>query len=146
MSCPFFLPLRRLDHGAWVNPPRLPLGDPYGGECHADSTSPFEPLEAHQRELCNCGYARGRCSHFPEDSTGDAVRFSIAGEFSGRLDLVYVIEKDHAPAGHGRMVYVSEENRWETSHTSELLARQARAFVESRLRRETKVLTADGRG
>ena len=33
-----------------------------------------------QRETCNCGYARGRCPHFPDDAEADAVRFSMAGE------------------------------------------------------------------
>jgi hypothetical protein len=132
MPCPFFLPIRRLDRGAWVHPPRLPLGDPYAGECHADPTAPHEPPELHQRELCNCGYARYRCSHFPEDAAADAVRFSIVSDSGASVELIYVVEKDHAPAEHGRLVYVPETDRWEGSHTSELLIRQARAFLESR--------------
>lgn len=135
MPCPFFLPVRRLDLGAWVHPPRLPLGDPYAGLCHADSAAPFEPSEPHQRELCNCGYARFRCSHFPEDAAADAVRFSILADDGARVELVYVVEKDHSPAEHGRLVYVPEEDRLDGPHTSELLARQARAFLESRKRR-----------
>ena len=135
MPCPFFLPCRCLDPGAWVHPPRLPLGDPHAGACHAGPALPHEPPEAHQRELCNYGYARYRCSHFPDDAAADAVRFSIASEAGGRLELIYVIEKDHAPVEHGRLIRLIEEGRWESLHTSELLARQAQAFVESHLRR-----------
>jgi hypothetical protein len=131
MPCPFFLPVRRLDPGAWVHPPRLPLGDPYFGECHADPAAPHEPSEAHQRERCNCGYARYGCEHFPEDAAADAVRFSVLLDSGGRIELVYVVEKDYAPAEHGHLVYVADEDRWEGPHTSELLARQARAFLES---------------
>lgn len=132
MPCPFFLPTHRLDCGAWVRPPRLPLGDPYAGVCHSDPSAPVEPPEAHQRELCNCGYARYRCAHFPEDAAADAVRFSVVEDTAGRIELVYVIEKDHAPAEHGRLVYVQDADRLEGPHTTGLLARQARAFLESR--------------
>lgn len=132
MACPFFLPLRRLDRGAWLRPPRLPLGDPYTGECHSDPAEPFEPPEAQQRELCNCGYARLGCSHFPKDAPGDAVRFSVLADAGGRVELIYIVEKDHVPTEYGRLVYVSEEDRWEHPRVSELLSRQAWAFLESR--------------
>jgi hypothetical protein len=131
MACPFFLPVRRLDQGAWVHPPRLPLGDPYLGECHADPAGPHEPPEAHQRELCNCGYARFRCSHFPEDAAADAVRFSILKDSDGCTELVYIVEKDHAPAEHGKLTYWMEEDRLDGPHTSDLLTRQARAFLSA---------------
>ncbi len=51
-----------------------------------------------QREVCNCGYARGLCAHFPNDANADAVRFSIVGE-----RLIYILEKDHAPLEHGEV-------------------------------------------
>lgn len=135
MACPFFFPLRRLDQGAWLNPPRLPLGDPYSGECRADAAAPFEPPEEHQRERCNCGYARFRCSHYPEGAAGDAVRFSVLSDSSGRIEVIYAVERDHAPVEHGRLVYFREEDRWEDASVSGLLTRQAGAFVESHRRR-----------
>ena len=131
MPCPFFLPVHRLGRGAWVNPPRLPLGDPYAGVCHADPTAPFEPSEEHLRELCNCGYARSHCSRFPGDAAADAVRFSIVSDSGSSIELVYVVEKDHAPAEHGHLTYLRDDDRLEGPHTSELLSRQARAFLES---------------
>ena len=124
--------------GAWIRSPRLPLGDPYGGACHAHPADIVEPPEARQRDLCNCGYARGRCDRFPGDSAADAVRFSITGEDHGRIRLIYILEKDHAPAEHGALEYAESEARLDGPHTSELLARQARAFLESYLRRRTE--------
>jgi len=130
MACPFFLPVRRLDPGAWVHAPRLPLGDPYWGECLADPAAPREPPEAHQRELCNRGYARFRCAHFPEATDSDAVRFSILRDAGGCIELVYIVEKDHAPVEYGQLIYRVEEDRLEGSQISELLAGQARAFLD----------------
>ena len=126
MACPFFLPLRRLGSEGWNPAPRLPLGDAYGGSCQARASGPFEPPEGVQRELCNCGYARRRCSHFPEDGAADAVRFSITGDQDGRVTLIYILEKDHAPIEHGEIDHANDRR--------EPLASQARAFVESYLR------------
>ena len=126
MACPFFLPVRRLGSGGWNPAPRLPLGDAFGGSCHARASSPFEPPEEIQRDLCNCGYARGRCSHFPDNGAADAVRFSVTGDQDGRVTLVYILEKDHAPIEHGPVDPARDAR--------EPLASQARAFVESYLR------------
>ena len=129
------MPAGRLDQGAWAPAPRLPLGDPYSGACHAHPSEVFEPGEAAQRDLCNCGYARGRCAHFPDDSPADAVRFSVTGDEAGRVRLVYIIERNHSPAEHGCLEYAIDEERLVNVHTSEILAKQARAFVESYLKR-----------
>ena len=136
MACPFFMPMRVLDQGAWTNPPRLPLGEPYYGTCVARPADLFSAAEAVQRELCNCGYARGQCDRFPEDSAADAVRFSVKADSGGRVRLVYVVEKDHAPLEHGELEYDAAAKRPVTGHTSELLEAQARAFAESYLRRK----------
>jgi hypothetical protein len=124
VACPFFLPVRRIGSGGWNPAPRLPLGDAYGGVCHARASAPFEPPEEIQRELCNCGYARRRCSHFPDNGAADAVRFSVIGDQDGRVTLVYILEKDHAPMEHGLMDY-------DATAALEPLASQARAFIES---------------
>jgi hypothetical protein len=118
----------------WVRPPRLPLGDSFGGACHAHPADVIEPPEAHQRELCNCGYARGRCDHFPGGDVPDAVRFSVTSDTPTRLSVVYVIEKDHAPVEHGTLQYVIDDARLDCPQISEVLAQQARAFLESHLR------------
>ena len=77
--------------------------------------------------MCNCGYARRRCSHFPDNGAADAVRFSVTGDRDGRVTLVYILEKDHAPMEHGLMDY-------DATGGPEPLASQARAFIESYLR------------
>jgi hypothetical protein len=128
VACPFFLPARRLDSGGWTPPPRLPLGDAFGGSCGAPSAAgTAEPPEDIQRDLCNSGYARGRCAHFPNDCAADAVRFSVTGERDGRLTLVYILEKDHAPLEHGLIDHLTAAR--------EPLASQARAFMDTQLRR-----------
>ena len=117
MACPLFKPARRLDAGGWDPPPRLPLGDAWGGECTAGCAE--QPTESTQREVCNCGYARGRCEHFPAGMEADAVRFSMGPE--GRL--IYIFEKDHAPLEHGEIDPATDPR--------EPLASLARAFNES---------------
>ena len=56
-----------------------------------------EPEEQEQREICNTGYARGRCAKFPANAEADAVRFSADRDGV----VVYILEKDHAPLRHG---------------------------------------------
>jgi hypothetical protein len=87
--------------------------------CRARAGEPHEPPEEHQRELCNCGYARGRCPDFPVDAEADAVRFSMKGG-----TVVYIFEKDHAPLRHGVLTLSG-------ASADALLLSQARAFAES---------------
>jgi hypothetical protein len=124
VACPFFMPSARVDASEWLHAPRLTLIDEYRGTCHVAGV--FEPDDSAQRDVCNCGYAGGRCDRFPEGSP-DAVRFSVIGEDGPALRILYAFEKDHLPVSHG----VIEE-----AETNEILAAQARAFAESyRLRR-----------
>jgi len=131
MACPFFAPQGKLEPGPWTHRPRLPLGEACFGFCHSPSGGSFAAPEQHQRELCNCGYARGLCRHFPVSCAADAVRFSVTGDDGGgRLRVVYVLEKDHAPLDHGMLEFPASET---APPVDELLLRQARAFVESYL-------------
>jgi hypothetical protein len=122
----------------WVRPPRFPLGDPFGGACHAQPADVIEPPEARQREVCNCGYARGRCDRFPAGNAADAVRFSVTGDGADRLLVVYVVEKNHAPAEYGTLEYEIGDARLNGAPISEVLVQQARAFVESYLNRRVR--------
>src|ERR1700733_1136252 len=135
MPCPFFAPEQRLDPGPWTNPPRLPLGDAYSGSCRVHPDQFHAPPESHQRDICNCGYARGRCDRFPGGDAADAVRFSVTTSESGKLRLVYVLEKDHAPTSHGAVEFSTKEDVFPDSRLGEMLKGQARAFVESYLRK-----------
>ena len=142
MACPFFVPSRRLENAAWVIPPRLPLGDPFGGACHAHPADIIEPPESQQREICNCGYARGRCDRFPANDAPDAVRFSVTDDSPARLSVVYVVEKDHTPAEFGTLEYTVADARLAGSPIGDVLAHQARAFLESYLRRRASRASA----
>jgi hypothetical protein len=109
------------------------LGDAHFGFCHSPSGGSFAPSEEHQRELCNHGYARGLCEHFPISGAADAVRFSVTDDRGGRLRVVYVLEKDHAPQSHGALEFRTAEVPAADAAADDLLMRQARAFVESYL-------------
>jgi hypothetical protein len=125
------MPVEFIAQDGWLHAPRLPLGGLYGGICYA-RTEPFEPPESSRDDLCNCGYARGRCDRFP-DGAADAVRFSALTDSGGRLKLVYILEKNHAPAESGMLEYSLTEAPLERD-SSRLLAAQAQAFVQSYLR------------
>jgi hypothetical protein len=133
VACPFFMPIERLAEGPWTHSPRVSLGDAYRGVCTASPMEPFiEPPEAAQRDLCNCGYARGRCDRFPGGEAVDAVRFSVISHADGRVRMIYVMEKNHAPHGHGVLEFPDGDL---PSAETQILTRQACAFVESYLRR-----------
>jgi hypothetical protein len=122
MACPYFEPQRKLEAGAWTHVPRLPLGSAYSGVCRARAGEALEPAEEHQRELCNLGYARGRCDDFPVAARADAVRFSLKG-----TTVLYILEKDHAPLSHGVVELRKEDGT--SNRGNKLLWSQARAFA-----------------
>lgn len=137
MACPFFYPVERFQDREWPTPPRLPLGDAYHGMCCVNPTRETRPEMETLRQHCNLGYARGKCSRFPAGSGPDAVRFMVAGDQDDVLKLHYVVEKNHAPLEHGPMEYSLAESRFAVGHSSELLRRQAQAYLESYLRRKS---------
>jgi hypothetical protein len=106
----------------WIDPPRLPLVDPFDGVCEARA-EPWPPDEATLKERCNFGYARGHCPRFPADAPWDAVRFTVRGEDQVR----YVLEREYAPAGHGAVETLSGR-----------MAAQAGAFAQAWRRRPRK--------
>ncbi len=124
MACPFFLPVARLDHQAWSIPPRLPLGDPFAGECHA-TPEPAKPDDGMLRQYCNRGYGRGNCPRFPEHAESDAVRFHML-EHGG---IMYILEKDYRPVRHG----IAGDSQ------DAILEQQAAAFAASYARRAERV-------
>lgn len=115
--------MKRLDAGGWDPPPRLPLGGAWSGFCLALTAGSFEPPESIQRDLCNCGYARGRCAYFPADHEADAVRFSAQAQTDAPR-IIYILEKGHAPLSFGEFR--------EAEHGAAIVA-QAQAFLESLL-------------
>ena len=101
----------------------LPLGEFWAGECRAMR----EAVQAAGHPGCNMGYARGSCAQFPVDDGPDAVRFTICRHEGAAVGIQYVLERDHLPFAHGRLECPAQAE-------SEILARQAQAYVESYLR------------
>jgi len=139
VACPFFHPTERFDDGTWLTPPRLPLGDPCRGMCMADPSTPVEPSLEELRRYCNLGYARGACSRFPSSGeAADAVRFSIAGDRDGGIQIIYILEKDYGPLRHGPLVWDAATRDFSTGIGSPTIEAQARRFVESYLKRRVQ--------
>jgi hypothetical protein len=128
VPCPFFLPVSRLVTDEWIHAPRLPLDAEFRGVCKAQPDDPFVPSESAQRELCNCGYARGRCTRLPQDSA-DAIRFSVACESASVIRIVWIVERAHAPAEFGTLAYFDGKITAPSCAAAPLLAEQAKAFV-----------------
>jgi hypothetical protein len=105
------------------------------------------PTVAHQEQICNFGYARGRCEHFPADAMVDAVRFSVkqdAGEPpTDLLRVIYVLERDHAPVEHGVLTFSGSSTAPSLNGvpmpSNLLLTAQAEAFVVSYRRQRASV-------
>lgn len=138
MACPFFLPGEPIDGDAWLTPPRLPLGDPCRGTCHAEPDRPVEPPIGDLRSHCNVGYARGQCGRFPAGAEADAVRFSVALHGDDTVQIIYVFEKDYGPLGFGPASYDARERRFAGLPANPILEAQAERFIDSYLRRRTK--------
>jgi hypothetical protein len=106
------MPIEKLGPGDWDPAPRFTLGEAWAGRCMA---FPHALEESEQRSLCNRGYVRGSCAHFPALAP-DAVRFA----WNAAKQLIYILEKDHAPVEYGVV---------DLSQTEEPRASQACAFM-----------------
>jgi hypothetical protein len=113
---------------------RVPLGDLWRGVCRAED-APYTPDDSAVSELCNMGYARGRCPRYVQADAGDAVRFLIARDRDELIRIQYVVERDHHPYAHGALEYSRQLGAFSGSSATAVLARQALAFVTSYLRR-----------
>ena len=132
MACPYFSPTKPL---AKQKPPgtlRPPLGELYAGRCRCRDNETFAPAEDLLEEGCNFGYARTTCARFPDGDGPDAVRFSLAEDDGSNVRILYAIERDHLPFGHGLAVYARERGEW--TGVDGLLQSQAAAYLNSYLR------------
>jgi hypothetical protein len=133
MACPFFLPLERLEGGAWPHPSRLPLGNGWRGSCMASETS-FQPDERFLHEYCNLGYAAG-CPNLPATRECDAVRFSVAKCLNGRVTLNFVFERNHLPFRHGTIEFSKAKQCWMAPHADPRVQKMAECYLDSYLRK-----------
>jgi hypothetical protein len=138
MPCPYFDPTERCAGGETRTTSMLPLGDAWAGVCRAAPDRPWPPDHATLLPLCNIGYARGICARFPSEAGPDAVRFAIRADDGLRLRLDYVIERDHHPFAHGIVEYSIDRRSFLDMPSGDAVARQARAYVESYLRRKSE--------
>ena len=112
----------------------MPLGDVWSGVCRSGA-APFSPDDFTVTELCNMGYARGKCSRFPEEGAPDAARFMIALDEHQLIRIQYAVERDHHPHAHGMLEYTRTGGALAGSTVDALLESQALAYVASYLRR-----------
>src|ERR1700730_1356710 len=167
MACPFFMPVEKLENGAWPHPARLPLGGGWGGCCTAPGHEGEIPAQRALEEFCNLGYA-ARCGSLPADRAWDAVRFAVTGgaqtksgqERPGNdgkgndpdgtrglpnriVHLRYVCERDHKPVEDGKLEFDAGVARCVQRHADERVQKMAECFMESHMARR-KLQAADG--
>jgi len=150
LACPYFMPVVKLENGAWPHAARLPLGCGWTGHCtapgHGGEIPPQDTLEA----FCNLGYA-GSCTWAPPERAWDAVRFSVSApaDSSGKdadsskdkekrsasrvLRLVYVCERDHRPAAHGDLMFDLASAAWTRPHEDPRIQKMAECFLDAYL-------------
>jgi hypothetical protein len=138
MSCPFFLPISKLDDGGWLHSSRLPLGAGWNGQCCAPGHEGIEPTTEELREFCNLGYA-SRCPYLPKERTADAVRFCVSRDAGTQLLLQFVCELDHRPAGYGTLEYDLSLNRWIIIHADPRIQKMAECYLHSYMSRRKRM-------
>ena len=130
MACPHFEPIKhRADTGTL-----LPLRDFWFGVCRADAAG-FQPDERLLSDCCNMGYARGKCSRFPQAAGPDSVRFTIARDADQRILVSFAVERDHRPHSQGSLEFSRTAGTFASLNSDPLIEKQAGAYVASYLRR-----------
>jgi hypothetical protein len=141
VACPFFMPTNKLENGGWLHPSRLPLGAGWSGHCCAPGHEGAEPTGEELRELCNMGYAAG-CSRLPRQRAYDAIRFSIARDCGTRLQLWFICESGHRPAGHGMLGYDLALGQWTCPHSDPRIQTMAECYLQAYLVRRIQPASA----
>ena len=141
MTCPFFMPMSKLEDGGWLHPSRLPLGGGWIGQCSAPGHEGALPTTDELRQHCNLGYAAG-CSRLPGERAYDAVRFSVARDGGARLELWFVFEAKHLPAGHGTLEYDLAAGQWISSHSDARVQKMADCYLQAYLMRRIRPAAA----
>jgi len=142
VACPFFMPVSKLEEGGWLHPSRLPLGGGWAGQCCAPGHEGAEPTPEELRDLCNLGYA-GACPRLPKERVHDAVRFSVARDRGEQLEVRFVLESKHRPAGHGTLEYDLSLGRWVSSHSDSRIQKMAECYLQFYLSRRSQPVSAD---
>lgn len=150
MACPFFMPVAKLEDGAWPHPGRLPLGCGWSGFCTAPGHDGEFPSREGLEQFCNLGYAE-RCDRLPRERTWDAVRFAVSVDrtavsgsrhpaaginnivSSRTIQVEYVCELQHLPKDHGKLEFDGEAREWIRRHPDDRVQKMAECFLETYL-------------
>jgi hypothetical protein len=153
MACPFFMPIEKLEGGAFLHPARLPLGGGWSGHCAAPGHEGEVPALDVLHDFCNLGYA-AKCSWLPKQRIWDAVRFAVTIEVRSASQSVnangaddthrtvrvhYVCERDHRPIEHGTLEFNVQQATWIVRHNDDRVQKMAECFLESYLRKKIQV-------
>jgi hypothetical protein len=126
MACPYFYPTERHEAELWPHRRRLPLGDGFRGLC---TIGKVEPGDERLRDGCNLGYAR-QCPNLPAGRMADAVRFGLT-LLDDRIDVTYVLERNHCPGETGVLQYDPTAKVWSISHPNRCIQRMAECLVKA---------------
>ena len=148
MTCPYFMPVAKLENGNWPHPARLPLGSGWSGHCTAPGHEGQSPSQDVLEAFCNLGYASS-CGWAPQDRLWDAVRFAVsAPDPSARnnprdaavpahiLLLRYVCERNHRPVEHGDLEFDLSRATWQRQHSNPCIQKMAECFLDSYLKKK----------
>ena len=153
LACPYFMPVEKLQSGAWPHPARLPLGGGWRGHCTAPGHEGEYPPQESLQAFCNLGYADG-CKWAPRERLCGAVRFAVVapsdldpaehaegrvagGDVQARvLRLMYVCERDHRPLEHGHLEFDLSRQVWLRGHNDARIQRMAECFLEAYLKKK----------
>jgi hypothetical protein len=148
MACPFFMPVAKLEDGAWPHAGRLPLGCGWSGHCTAPGHEGEEPSREVVEQFCNLGYAES-CGRLPRERAWDAVRFAVSVErqvASGSrhpesgigeiipnriIQVEYVRELQHRPKDHGKLEFDGRTMRCLRRHADDRVQQMAECFLET---------------
>lgn len=134
MACPFFMPTQKLEGGAWLHEPRLPLGCGWSGQCTAPAHEGEIPSQEELQDFCNLGYASS-CARLPRERSWDSVRFGVKNVYLNgegvceRVQLHYVCERDHRPMEHGFLEFDAITDQWPTRHSDTRVQRMAECYL-----------------
>ena len=145
MACPFFMPTEKSEAALWPHPARLPLGAGWEGHCCAPGHDTDAVSEDELKHSCNLGYAS--CERLPQDRPADAVRFAVSRDTGSQIELSFVYELAHRPAGHGRLQYDATLGQWsfpegDAASENPRLQKMAECYLEAYLLRRIRPAAA----